>query len=347
VIGLGRAVRPSQRVVVVGAGIAGLTAARSLSRSFDVTVVDKGRKVGGRLASRRIGDATFDHGAQFITTHTPEFAQAMAGWERAGVARRWFQGQIGSDGVIDVDGHTRFRGVATMRAIAEHVAVGLDVRVFTRVVAVEPSDSGWRIRLEDDSELVADGVLLTAPVPQSLDLLAAGAVQLSPADGSALRALTYEPCLAVLAALDGASGLDEPGAIRPSTGPIDWMADNHLKGVSAIPAVTIHAAPEFSRTHWEASDEKVVAELVGSAALSSGLLDDQAHVQRWRFARPTAIHQDRCLVAEGVPPLVFAGDAFGGAKVEGAVLSGTAASEALASLLGRRAVSDGRPATSS
>ena len=325
---------PRQHVVVVGAGVAGLTAARYLSQSFDVVVVDKGRKVGGRLATRRIGGATFDHGAQFITTHTPEFAQLVAGWERAGVARRWFKGRVGPDGVIDADGHIRFRGVTAMRAIAEHLAEGLDVRVSTRVVAVEPSDAGWRIRLEDETQLVADGVVLTAPVPQSLALLAAGSVRVSAADVQALQAIRYEPCLAILAALDGASGLGDPGAVLPSAGPIGWIADNHLKGVSAIPAVTLHATADFSRTHWDAKDEIVVAELLRSAGLSARPLADQVHVQRWKFARPTTIHPERFLVAEGVPPLVFAGDAFGGAKVEGAALSGTAASEALGSLLG-------------
>lgn len=55
------------RVVVVGAGIAGLMAAQSLSNSgHDVVVVDKGRSPGGRLATRRINDATLDHGAQFL-----------------------------------------------------------------------------------------------------------------------------------------------------------------------------------------------------------------------------------------------------------------------------------------
>ncbi|MSO88252.1 MAG: hypothetical protein EXQ71_12170 [Acidimicrobiia bacterium] len=153
---------PRPRVLVVGAGVAGLTAARNLSDSYDVVVLDKGRGVGGRLATRRIGDATFDHGAQFITTHTPEFAEVVAGWERAGVARPWFQGRIGPGGIVDPDGHTRFRGVATMNAIAKHLAEGLDVRVSSRVVALDPSDAGWRIRLDDAAELAAAVVVLTA-----------------------------------------------------------------------------------------------------------------------------------------------------------------------------------------
>jgi len=324
---------PRRCVVVVGAGIAGLTAARNLFPSFEVVVVDKGRGVGGRLATRRIGDATFDHGAQFITTHTTEFAEIVAGWEQAGVARPWFRGQIGPNGVMDPDGHTRFRGVASMNAVAKHLAEGLDVRVSTQVAALEPSGIGWRIRFDDEAHLVADAVVLTAPVPQSLALLAAGLVPMSAADTQALQAIRYEPCLAVLAALEDASGLDEPGAVHPSVGPIDWMADNRLKGVSTVPAITLHATAEFSRTHWESSDEIVIAELLGSAGLSARPLPGQVQVQRWKFARPTAIHPERCLVAGGVAPLVFAGDAFGGAKVEGAALSGAAAATAVASLL--------------
>lgn len=327
--------RPRRRVAVVGAGVAGLTAARRLTRSFEVAVFDKGRGVGGRLATRRIGDATFDHGAQFITTHTPDFAATVAGWERAGVAQPWFRGRIGPDGIPDPDGHARFRGVDTMNAIAKHLAEGLDVGVATRVMALQPSDATWRVHFDDGTGLVADAVVVTAPVPQALDLLTAGAVRLSAPDGEALHAIRYEPCLAVMAALRGPSGLTAPGAVAPDDGPIDWMADNHLKGVSAVPAITIHATADFSRASWASSDEIVTAELLRSAGLGSDEIDDLVQVQRWRFARPSAIHPDRCLVADGLPPLVFAGDGFGGAKVEGAARSGAAAASAVESLLGR------------
>jgi predicted NAD/FAD-dependent oxidoreductase len=315
--------------------MAGLLAARRLSRSSDVVVVDKGRGVGGRLATRRIGDATFDHGAQFLTTHTPEFAELVAGWERAGVARPWFRGRSGPDGVIDDDGHTRFRGVPTMNVIAKHLAQGLQLRLGARVVALCPAGAGWRIELEDGTVLAADAVVLTAPVPQALALLAAGAVGLSTADGRALEAIRYEPCLAVLAVLDGASGLDGPGAVTPSAGPVAWMADNASKGVSRVPAVTIHAAADFSRSHLEASDEVVAGELLRAAGLRARPVRGQVQVQRWRFARPETVHPSRYLVADALPPLVFAGDAFGGTKVEGAALSGIAAAERATSLLDR------------
>ncbi len=320
-------------MVVVGAGVAGLTAARHLAATCEVVVVDKGRGVGGRLATRRVGEATVDHGAQFITTHTAEFAATMESWVHAGVAQPWFRGRVGPDGCLDPDGHTRYRGVASMNDIAKHLAKGVDVRVATRVVGFEAVAEGWRVSLEDHTALLADGLVVTTPVPQALELLEASGIGLGAMDAAALEAISYEPCLAVLAVLEGPAGLPEPGAIDPAHGPIDWMADNYTKGVSAVSAVTLHATAAFSSKYWNERDAVIIDELVGAAGLSVRPNAGLVQVHRWRYARPTTVHPDRSLVAKDLPPLVFAGDAFGGAKVEGAARSGRAAAEALAARL--------------
>jgi predicted NAD/FAD-dependent oxidoreductase len=76
------------RVVIVGAGICGLVAGRRLADAgAEVVLVDKGRSVGGRLATRRIGDATVDHGAQFFTVRTPAFQRQVDDWVERGLAR--------------------------------------------------------------------------------------------------------------------------------------------------------------------------------------------------------------------------------------------------------------------
>jgi renalase len=321
------------RVVVVGAGMAGLTAAHRLSGVTEVVILDKGRGVGGRLATRRIGDATIDHGAQFITTHTSEFAELVERLVGEHVVAPWFRGRVGPDGVNDSDGHTRFRGSVSMNAIAKSLAIGLDVRTASQVAALRQNGESWEVALVDGSELVADAVIATSPVPQTIALLQNGEVTLAAKDEAALEAIEYDPCLAFMAVLDGPSGLAEPGAINPVDGPIDWVADNYLKGISAVPAVTIHATPEFSRAQWDASDEVITEALLDAAQLESSVISGSIQIQRWRYARPSVEHPERFLQLSGVPPFVCAGDAFGGAKVEGAALSGAAAAEAIVGVL--------------
>ena len=131
--------------------------------------------------------------------------------------------------------------------MAKYLAAGLDVRTGTAATCISrgAGPDAWTIT-SGDLSLHAEAVVLTPPVPQSLALLAAGEVLLAPDDLAALTAVRYEPCLAVLAVLDGPSGLPDPGALDPDDGPIDWMADNQRKGISASPAVTIHASGPVS-----------------------------------------------------------------------------------------------------
>jgi len=58
--------------LVVGAGIAGLLAARTLkSAGIRVSVLGKIRGAGVRMSTRCDGDATFDHGVVFCTVRIP------------------------------------------------------------------------------------------------------------------------------------------------------------------------------------------------------------------------------------------------------------------------------------
>ncbi|MGH3666321.1 MAG: NAD(P)/FAD-dependent oxidoreductase [Egibacteraceae bacterium] len=327
-------------VLVVGAGVAGLLATRALrAAGAAVAVLEQSPDPGGRLATCRIGGAALDHGAQFFTVRSPVFGGLVDAWLDEGCPIEvWADGfatapsvQAGPDAASSTnDGHPRYVVRGGMNVLAKHLARNLGIRQGTLVRAVSHSDAGWRVVTAGGCVLDAAAVICTPPLPQTLALLASGRVEL---DGLAqpLRAVRFEPCLALLLALDRPPGLPRPGGVQLAGGPVGWLGDNAAKHTSAQPALTAHASEEWSAARYDEPQAASIAALLalvrpwlGGAGVTA------AQLKRWRHSRPVATYPDRCAAVEGPSgPLVLAGDAFGGPKVEGAALSGLAAAAAL------------------
>jgi renalase len=324
--------------VIVGAGISGLLAANTLKQEgWTVTVLDKG-DVGGRMATRRVGEGTFDHGAQFFTVRGERFANFVEGWLRAGVAAEWTRGFADAEGQPNEDGHPRYRGSEGMTSIPKYIAQGLDVRTGERVVGVEDGNDGWEVVCESGLRIAGYALLLAAPVPQALDLTSSGSYALPDGARRQLEAVSYDPCLSLMVLLDDSTGVPEPGGMQIKSEPLDWIGDNRRKGISEAPAVTIHAGPEWSRSHFEDDEMEITEHMISRAGDHLGTDLAPAVVAtslaRWRYSWVTNPHPEPCLLASHDPPLLFCGDAFGQPKVEGAALSGLAAAD---HLLGRNA----------
>jgi predicted NAD/FAD-dependent oxidoreductase len=309
------------RVIVIGAGMAGLTAAaRLVASSHDVTVVEKGRVPGGRLATADAAGAIGDEGAQFFTARTDAFSAAIESWRAEGLVFEWCRG-FATD-----DGFPRYAVRGGMARLAEHLAVGLDLRLDTMAFMVRRAPSGWRVTLADGESLAADALVLTCPVPQSASLLITAEVVVP----DVLRALEYDRTIAVTAALDGPPSVPAPGGVQQPDDVLSFVADNNAKGISAIPGITVHAGAAWSLAHWEDERGALADQLIAAA---DRFVDGRAvlatRVRRWRFATPRAPWPEPFLVIDERPFVVLAGDAFAGPRVEGAFTSGAAAADAL------------------
>ena len=320
-------------VLIVGAGLAGLTAARELRRrGLDVLVVDKGRSVGGRLATRRIGSARLDHGAQFFTVRGPDFDTVVGEAIHDGVVHEWCRGFA-----EPADGYPRFVGTEGMNAVAKWLASDVPTRTSCEVGHVESSAEGWACGDVDGRPVARGrGLLLTAPVPQSLALLDRSGLALPSALDGHLRAIAYFATLALLVTVDGATAIPQPGGLQlDDDSPFTFIGDNQRKGVSPAPALTFHANHAFSAERYD-DDPAAVLESLLTLALpwlgSATVLE--AQLKKWRYAGPVMPVPEPTIVAaiDGAP-LAFAGDAFGGPKVEGAFNSGLAAGHAMADLV--------------
>lgn len=338
------------KILVVGAGLAGLAAARRLvTLGHQVRLVDKGRQPGGRLATKRIlnGDAdrpehaslAFDHGAQYFTVRDARFAAEVEEWHKARVAQVW-HGKLAafdSEGREPVDDQvTRWVGVPGMNSIARYLANGLDLVCGARVDALERegtgSESRWLARSSAPAiEGPYDSVVVAVSAPEALALVAGSAKLI--AEVGRVRTL---PCWAALVAFAERVQAPFDGAFASSS-PLGWFARNRSKPQRGLAeAWVLHASGPWSAAHAGDDASAVGAFLLNAFAdLVRAPLPLPIHLSahRWRdaYADP-ALNVGALVDPDG--RLVVCGDWCAGNRVEGAFLSGLAAAEALGRPLG-------------
>ena len=323
------------KTLIIGAGISGLITGKILSQAgHEVTVLEKSRGIGGRMATRRFKNGVFDHGAQFFTARDPQFQHWVDLWVQQKTALEWTRNFSKSGDFPEGRGHPRYRGAHGMTAIPKELSQGLDIHLQTRVESISKDGERWNAQTDRGIDFSANQLVLTAPVPQSLSLLKTGGVALPEYELERLQSIQYQPCIAVLVLLNGPSKIPAPGGIKLDNGPIQWLADNNQKGISPkATAVTIHASADFSLQYFDLIPDQLAETLFTAAApwLGDDIQDWQLH--KWRYSQPAQIYPERFLEIPVSPPLFFAGDAFGGPRVEGAALSGMAVASHLREML--------------
>lgn len=321
----------------MGAGLSGLTLAARLRAHADVTVFEKSRGYGGRLATRRSPPFAFDHGAQFFTARTAAFRAFLAPLIEAGVVDTWLarftelgaaEPPLTRQWVREVP---HYVGRPGMSAIGRQLADGLDVRLKTRVVGLERGDGCWRLRDDGERDLgTFDWVLATAPAAQTAALLPEAF------DGRARLAETrMRGCFALMLGFDGSPDLPFDAAlVRGSR--LSWISvDSSKPGRSAAPRLVALASNAWADAHMESPLDEVrqvlgdeLEGLIGRPLPTAA----QAEVHRWRYANIATQSGPRSLLDPGMR-LGACGDWCVYGRVEGAFLSATDLADRLLPLL--------------
>ena len=167
-----------KRIAIIGAGIAGLSLAKLLSGKYDITIFEKSRGVGGRVATRRANPYSFDHGAQFFTVRTKEFKEFLKPMLDLGVITEWNARFVEFDkGKVlrtDVWGaeHPHYVGNPSMNSIAKFLREGLDLRLENKIVKISHENNTWSLFSDGDNFLGDfDWVVSTLPPAQASDLI--------------------------------------------------------------------------------------------------------------------------------------------------------------------------------
>ncbi|WP_019591704.1 NAD(P)/FAD-dependent oxidoreductase [Thioalkalivibrio sp. ALE20] len=305
------------RIAIIGAGISGLAAARQLhDAGHDCLVLEKSRGLGGRMATRHTDGLSFDHGAQYFTARGTDFRHQVLAWQNQGAVAAW--------------GADRYVGRPDMTAPAGALAAPLEVRRNSRVERLRRCDGAWHLQVESTPENAGlegpfDAVLLALPAPQAAELSATAATGFA-----ALAGVRYAPCIALMAAVEGSTDLDETSC-ELSGQPLSWVARNGTKPGRNAESETLvaHAGPDWSREHIQQDPDQLAHPLLTALRPllgSARLLHHQVH--RWLYARVEQAAGRPCLWDAG-QRLGACGDWALGPRVEAAFDSGRALADAV------------------
>ena len=317
-------------IAIIGAGVAGLAAARQLS-GMNYMIFEKSRGPGGRLASKRLDQQRADIGAQFFTVRDARFEETIALAVEAGAVQPWsprmgaFQD---SKPINSPDNQQRYVGAPYMNALGRFLAQSVEIQSEVRIASVRRDGARFILTSIAGDRYTADQVLVTAPVNQMSDLLSDfGISQIA-------DKFTMEPTWTTVvstsehlvaedgAIIDACFGGDHPA--------FDFISAERSKPGRNSDLIVIHSTPEWAGAHLEREAAWVSQELSTMLSETFNIRSSAVLSHRWRYARPT----DPTVTAQkGIfqveSGLWIAGDYLAGGRVEGSFLAGLEAAERL------------------
>lgn len=305
--------------LIVGAGVAGLTAARFLSeRSLPLTLVDKGRGVGGRVATRRVGEARADHGAASFRLS----GEARELWDQAykSLSLQPAPHEFGPDAWTCTEG---------MSALAKAMAQDLPVELQQTVEAIELKDGIWITRSKEGRSWTSTKVLITSPLWQTAEFFKDTHPELKSQIQDLARRVEYEPQWTLITKL--APHVPVKGAVYELS-PHPKIASIYDQGRKGLPGaqgvLVVQASQEFSEKHLEAENSWVSRDLMDAMqSLGWNLENAEVQAHRWRYARVKKPLGQKFITFPQAPGLYLAGDFCLGSQVDLAAASGRAAAE--------------------
>jgi predicted NAD/FAD-dependent oxidoreductase len=341
-----------QDVVVVGAGMAGLVCAQRLHQAgYRVSLVEKSRGLGGRMATRRIDGTPLDHGARFVMPTSPQLQTLTQYWVDQGTLQAWQPHTycLDSNGQLNpatLNGPL-YVAPAGMSVLGKALASTLPLYRQERAIAIaqHPTQATWVITTEPSDadqprQHHAHAVVLALPAPQIEPLLAP--LQSVAAIASLRRSLsevTYAPCITVMAQY--AHPPHQPDAPLPCAPHEPWMIEGHSDtsffwlGLDSSKRnvegfnVVLHSSATFA-DHWldhqpvQPAGEALLAQ-AGKLVAPWLAKPYRWQVHRWRYAYIEHPHADLLIATQAPVPLVACGDWCGDRQLDTAFESGWAA----------------------
>ena len=305
-------------VLIVGAGITGVACARELrAHGVPFRIINKGMKIGGRMASREVRDSgtewdgrVFDTGASYFTVSDPDFRVHVQDMRDLGIVTEWTDTfHVADDtGILGVKvGPMRYSAPKGIRSVVEYLAQGLEV--------FEGEFEGENDSLDVTDERIA----LCVPTPQAAKIYPQ-ATELNPS--------VWEPVIVVSMLFAEQYWQDFDGIFDNSASVVTWIANDGSRRGDRAPALVAHVHPVLSSHHL--TDPSAVIPFAVSAVQQILGFDHQptwTSAHRWTFAKPVegTTRSEPLFHAEPDGQVFMAGDSFSDRpRVEAGWISGAA-----------------------
>ena len=323
------------RVGIVGSGMAGLAAGRELRKAgHEVVVFEKSKGLGGRGATRRVGEYVFDTGATILSPAKSELERVMLEElpteDLVRVDKPIFMHSFGRITAIDPQRGqpVRYAYKRGMNTLGKLLAEGMDVRLETRIEGIEsPADGGFAMGGE-----AFDAVILTPPLPQTEELLEASGMR------HRLSNSRYRMCLSVMLGFNIPLDKHYHALLDPDQSePLTWLSLETVKVPGGFRAPEGHTAivaqmsARYSRYSFEKDDKKIIHDTVLDVSrilgqqYSSPVVSD---VMRWRYSHVSNVVGFDSVNVPG-SKLVIASDGLVGARMQQAYDMGVRAARQL------------------
>ena len=311
------------KIAIIGAGLSGLTLGNLLANKADVTIYEKSRGYGGRIATRYYEDFFFDHGAQFFTVKSDAFGKFIRPMIEEGVLAEWHArfAEINKDGVIRTStwdsSHPHYVGVPGMNAIGKYLARDLNISLETKVNKIV-KNKAWEIYDDNNNSLgIFDWVIVAAPLAQAADIM--------PAEYKYTKdfeKISMLSCFSLMLGFNISLNLGFDAALVKDRD-ISWISVNSSKpGRNGKFTMLIHSTNKWASQHIDDDMANVQSHLVAEVGKVIGQdvkNADHIAIQPWRYANIKKHHVRFDIDAEN--KLAVSGDWCIKGRVESAFIS--------------------------
>lgn len=286
------------------------------------------------MATRRIDEVAFDHGAQYFTIRDDRFHDSLKAAQADGVIQSW-NGEVaslGGDGLSQrfQPATPRYVGVPSMNALPKAMAIGLDIRLDEQVAKITGERGRWFLHIADRREGPFGWVVATAPAPQSSSVLPSRF-----AHHDTLGVVEMNACFTLMIRLGHDDGIPFAAA-RIDDPVIDWISRNNTKpGRSEAPCLVVNSNSMWADANTDKPLDTIRQKMIEAVRRYVPLAPSQADaamIHRWRYAnvqRPAG----SAYLLDRASQLAACGDWCIGGRVEAAYLSGAWLADALCEII--------------